>query len=154
MDTLKFHVGPLQFDILPRSAYGIYQFLGKLLRQSRGGLELDPSQMPENIREDELRPELSTIKEDRQLLNVILNQSSSGCFAETRFIDGYYCVPEEGSANTKRVFGLLAQLLALQTSASRHHADRPYGQLGAGGRSEAPPGNGAQLVTCRDLARK
>jgi hypothetical protein len=118
VDTLKFHVGPLQFDILPRSAYGIYQFLGKLLRQSRGGLELDPSQMPENIREDELRPELSTVKEDRQLLNVVLNQSSSGCFAETRFIDGYYCVPEEGSANTKRVFGLLAQLLALQTSAS------------------------------------
>jgi hypothetical protein len=61
-----------------------------------------------------LRPELSTVKEDRQLLNVVLNQSSSGCFAETRFIDGYYCVPEEGSANTKRVFGLLA----LQTSAS------------------------------------
>jgi hypothetical protein len=118
VDTLKFHVGPLQFEIVPRSAYGIYQFLGKLLRQSRGGLELDPSQMPENIREDELRPELSTIKEDRQLLNVVLNQSSSGCFAETRFIDGYYCVPEEGSANTKRIFGLLAQLLALQTSAS------------------------------------
>jgi hypothetical protein len=118
VDTLKFHVGPLQFDILPRSAYGIYQFLGKLLRQSRGGLELDPSQVPENIREDELRPGLSTVKEDRQLLNLVLNQSASGCFAETRFIDGYYCVPEEGSANTKRVFGLRAQLLALQTSAS------------------------------------
>jgi hypothetical protein len=117
-DTLKFRVGPLQFEILPRSAYGIYQFLGKLLRQSNGGLELDEGQIPEYIRKEDVRPELSSVKEDKQLLNVVLNQSSSACFAETRFIDGYYCVPEEGSANTKRIFGLLAQLLALQTSAS------------------------------------
>ena len=116
-DTLKFRVGPLQFEIVPRSAYGIYQFLGKLLRQSRGGPVLDQSQIPEYLREDEVRPELSTIREDKQLLNVVINQSSP-CFAETHFIDGNYCVPEEGSANTKRVFGLLAQLLALQTSAS------------------------------------
>jgi hypothetical protein len=57
------------------------------------------------------------VQEDRQLLNVVINQSSA-CFAETRFMDGNYCVPEEGSANTKRIFGLLAQLLALQTSAT------------------------------------
>ena len=117
-DTLKFHVGPLQFEILPRSAYAIYQFLGKLLRQQNGGVEFDESQIPEYIRKEEIRPELSTVREDKQLLNVVLNQSSSECFAETRFIDGYYCVPEEGSANTKRIFSLLAQLLALQTSAS------------------------------------
>ncbi len=117
-DTLKFRVGPLQFEILPRSAYAIYQFLGKLLRQQNGGLEFDESQIPEYIRKEDIRPELSTVKEDKQLLNVVLNQSTSSCFAETRFIDGYYCVPEEGSANTKRIFGLLAQLLALQTSAS------------------------------------
>ncbi len=117
-DTLKFHVGPLQFEILPRSAYAIYQFLGKLLRQQNGGLEFDESQIPEYIRKEDIRPELSTVREDKQLLNVVLNQSTSACFAETRFIDGYYCVPEEGSANTKRIFSLLAQLLALQTSAS------------------------------------
>jgi hypothetical protein len=117
-DTLKFHVGRLQFEILPRSAYAIYQFLGKLLRQQNGGLEFDESQIPEYIRKEDIRPELSTVREDKQLLNVVLNQSTSACFAETRFIDGYYCVPEEGSANTKRIFGLLAQLLALQTSAS------------------------------------
>jgi hypothetical protein len=114
-DTLRFHVGPLQFDILPRSAYGIYQFLGRLLRQSSSGAELV---VPDYIRVDEVRPELSTVREDRKLLNVVFNQSNSGCFAETHFVDGYYCVPEDGSANTKRIFGLLAQLLALQTSAS------------------------------------
>jgi hypothetical protein len=117
LDTLKFRVGPLQFDILPRSAYGIYQFLGKLLRQSRGGVELDETRIPDYVREDEVKPELSTVREDRKPLNVVLDQSSE-CFAQTRFIDGYYCFPEEGSANTKRIFGLLAQLLALQTSAA------------------------------------
>jgi hypothetical protein len=116
-DTLKFNVGLLRFEIVPRSAYGIYQFLGKLLRQSRGGLELDENRIPDFVREDEVRPELSTVPEDKSLLNIVTNQSA-GCFAETRFIDGYYCVPEEGSANTKRIFGLLAQLLALQTTAS------------------------------------
>ena len=116
-DTLKFHVGPLQFALLPRSAYGIYQFLGRILRQSGTGA-LDDAQIPDYIRRDELRPELSSVVEDHKLLNVVLNNSSGGCFAETRFIDGYYCVPEEGSANTKRIFSLLAQLLALQTSAA------------------------------------
>ena len=116
-DTLKFRVGPLQFALLPRSAYGIYQFLGRILRESGKGA-LDDSQIPPYLRRGELQPELSSIAEDHKLLNVVLNSSSGGCFAETRFIDGYYCVPEEGSANTKRIFGLLAQLLALQTSAS------------------------------------
>jgi hypothetical protein len=115
-DTLKFHVGPLQFALLPRSAYGIYQFLGRILRENSNGL--DDARIPDYIRRDELQPELSSVAEDHKLLNVVLNDSSGGCFAETRFIDGYYCVPEQGSANTKRIFGLLAQLLALQTSAS------------------------------------
>jgi hypothetical protein len=116
-DTLKFHVGPLEFNIVPRSAYAIFQFLGKLLKQSRGELRLDDSQIPPFIREEDEKPELSTVKEDSKLLNVVLNQSTN-CFAETHFIDGYYCVPEEGSANTKRIFGLLAQLIALQTSST------------------------------------
>jgi hypothetical protein len=37
---------------------------------------------------------------------------------DTHFIDGNYCVPEKGSANTKRIFALLSQLLALKTTAS------------------------------------
>ena len=114
-DTLKFRVGQLQFSLLPRSAYGIYQFLGKLLRQSRGGPDFE--EIPDYVRPDEVTPELSTIHEDKRLLNVVIGQSSD-CFAQTHFLDGHYCVPEEGSANTKRIFGLLAQLLALQTSAA------------------------------------
>jgi hypothetical protein len=116
-DTLKFRVGQLQFSLLPRSAYGIYQFLGKLLRQSQGGPEFDDSQIPDYVRPDELTPELSTVQEDKRLLNVVTGPANL-CFAQTHFLDTSYCVPEQGSANTKRVFGLLAQLLALQTSAA------------------------------------
>jgi hypothetical protein len=40
------------------------------------------------------------------------------CFVHTYFIDGDWCVPEQGSSNTKRIFSLLAELLALKTQAS------------------------------------
>jgi hypothetical protein len=40
------------------------------------------------------------------------------CFVYTYFFDGDYCVPEHGAANTKRVFSLLAELLALKTMAN------------------------------------
>jgi hypothetical protein len=39
------------------------------------------------------------------------------CFVHTWFEDGDYCVPEQ-AATTKRIFGLLAQLIAIQTAAA------------------------------------
>jgi hypothetical protein len=48
----------------------------------------------------------------------IVRQADGECFVDTRFIDGSYCVPERGSANTKRIFALLSQLIALKTSAA------------------------------------
>jgi hypothetical protein len=114
-DTLKFNVGALEFSLVTRSTYGIYQFLGKLLRQSRGGVDFE---VPAWVRPEDVRPELSTVQEDHKLLNVVFDRSAGSCFAETQFLDGIYCVPEDGSSNTKRIFGLLAQLLALQTTAS------------------------------------
>jgi hypothetical protein len=62
-------------------------------------------------------PILTTIREDSNLLNIV-TQPSGECFVETHFIDGSYCVPEKGSANTKRIFALLSQLIALKTSAA------------------------------------
>jgi hypothetical protein len=114
-DTLTFRVGSLQFRIEPRSAYGIYQFLGKLLKLSKDGFQLDESQLPQSI--DEASPDLSTVLDDNRLLNIVVNDGGP-CFVETQFYDGHYCVPEKGSANTKRIFGLLAQLIALQTTAA------------------------------------
>jgi hypothetical protein len=114
-DVLQFKAGPVQFRIVPRSAYGIFQFLGKILRQRMRELPPEPgAYLP---RPEEELPLLSTIREDDRLLNIDLNPSED-CFVETQFIEGTYCVPERHSANTKRIFGLLSQLIALQTTAS------------------------------------
>jgi hypothetical protein len=126
-DTLQFHVGPLTFKIVTRSTYSIYQFLGKLLKQARdlneqgdgpeANPEADDRESHPNIpRPDEVVPTLSTVHEDSNLLNIV-TQSSGACFVETHFMDGDYCVPEQGSANTKRIFALLSQLIALKTTA-------------------------------------
>ena len=37
---------------------------------------------------------------------------------EAHFFDGDYCVLEHDAANTKRIFSLLAELLALKTMAN------------------------------------
>jgi hypothetical protein len=130
-DTLQFQVGPLTFKIVTRSTYSIYQFLGKLLKQAREannraarqGAEANEETgeraeiRPNLPRDDEAVPILSTIREDSNLLNIV-TQPSGECFVETHFIDGSYCVPEKGSANTKRIFALLSQLIALKTSAA------------------------------------
>jgi hypothetical protein len=130
-DTLQFQVGPLTFKIVTRSTYSIYQFLGKLLKQAREANAQAPghgAEANEEIREaaeihanlprdDEIVPILSTIREDSNLLNIV-KQPSGECFVYTHFIDGDYCVPEKGSANTKRIFALLSQLIALKTSAA------------------------------------
>jgi hypothetical protein len=130
-DTLQFQVGPLTFKIVTRSTYSIYQFLGKLLKQAREannraarqGAEANEETgeraeiRPNLPRDDEAVPILTTIREDSNLLNIV-TQPSGECFVETHFIDGSYCVPEKGSANTKRIFALLSQLIALKTSAA------------------------------------
>ena len=53
--------------------------------------------------------------EDRHILTVA-RDSSIGCFAEVVFGGEYYCVPMRGAENTKRIIGLLAQLIALNTN--------------------------------------
>ncbi len=127
-DTLHFQVGPLTFKIVTRSTYSIYQFLGKLLKQAReanehaarqeiranDGTDERPETLPNLPRDDEIVPVLSTIREDSSLLNIV-TRSGGECFVDTRFIDGNYCVPEKGAANTKRIFALLSQLIALKT---------------------------------------
>jgi hypothetical protein len=130
-DTLQFQVGPLTFKIVTRSTYSIYQFLGKLLKQAREANEqvagprtepgvgaVDQAEPHPNLpRPDEMVPMLSTVHEDGKLLNIV-TQPSEECFVATHFIDGIYCVPEKGSSNTKRIFALLSQLIALKTQAS------------------------------------
>jgi len=116
-DTLTLRFGPYTFKILTRSTNSIYQFLGRLLRQQRD--HIPPSENAYLAGPEEVEPPtLSTQPGDPELLTIVPKQSSVPCFVHTYFFDGDYCVPEYGAANTKRIFSLLAELLALKTSSS------------------------------------
>jgi hypothetical protein len=110
--------GPqISFSITPRSAYGVFVFLGTLMKMQREHLE--PSHyayIPPNRPYAAEPPVLETVHEDPALITVMQNLGGQ-CFVHTWFEDGDYCVPEQ-AATTKRIFGLLAQLIAIQTAAA------------------------------------
>ena len=113
-DTLNFTVGPNLFKIVPRSAYAIFQLLGKILKDQENHDNDAP--LPPGISAEDAAPILTTVLGDQNLVTIV-KDANGDCFTETQFVDGHYCVPES-AANTKRIFGLLAQLIALQTSAT------------------------------------
>ena len=105
------------FTIVPRSAYGVFEFLGTIIRMQQG--LISPSQhayIPHNRQYASGLPTLQTVHADKYLMSVTKNLGGD-CFVHTWFEDGDYCVPEEKDT-TKRVFALLAQLIAIQTAAS------------------------------------
>jgi uncharacterized membrane protein YgcG len=103
--------------IVPRSAYGVFEFLGSIMKIRANKIGPLPSAyIPANRPSIAKPPILETIHEDPNLLVVTQNLGGE-CFVHTWFEDGDYCVPED-AATTKRVFGLLAQLIAIQTAAS------------------------------------
>jgi hypothetical protein len=105
------------FTIVPRSAYGVFKFLGMLMKIEREHIAPAPYAFIPLGREYALGPpQLETVHEDPPLMTVLQNLGGE-CFVHTWFVDGEYCVPEQ-AATTKRVFGLLAQLIAIQTAAN------------------------------------
>jgi hypothetical protein len=118
-DTFDFNVGPLKFRVVPRSAYGVFEFLGTVIKMETQGLApsdhayLPP---PPRGRQDEADPPRLLTTDNQLLLEIALN-GGPDCFSHTWFYDGDYCVPESAT-NTKRIFSLLAQLIAIETQAS------------------------------------
>jgi hypothetical protein len=119
-DTFLLRPSPdLEFRIVPRSAYGVFEFLGSLMKVERDKLQPLPgvTYIPPNAFEDETdSPTLVTTTPDQKLITVVAD-SSERCFSHTWFYDGEYCVPES-AMNTKRIFSLLSQLIAIETTAS------------------------------------
>ena len=104
-DLLTFEVlgtvlGPIRYEITTRSTFGIYQFLGRILATGATERILMYGRLDEN--------------EDPRLLAIDSN-AQDGCFVGLVFEGLGYCVPRQGAENTKRIFSLLAQLLALKT---------------------------------------
>ena len=116
-DILPIKVGPFTFRIVPRSAYGVFEFLGTLMKVQREHLLPLPDAYIPPGRDDVTEPPvLATVHDDPNLISVMRNIGGE-CFVHTWFNDGDYCVPEQ-AATTKRIFGLLAQLIAIQTAAT------------------------------------
>ena len=106
-DTLTFEVagsrfGTIQYAITTRSTFGIYRFLGSILRSGGEGA------ITVRGRRDLSEPEHIPLLEVRR-------DTSDGCFVDLHFDGFYYCVPRRGADNTKHIFSLLAQLIALRT---------------------------------------
>jgi hypothetical protein len=105
-DTLEFTFeggssGKIKFEIVPRSGFGIYQYLGHILA----------------LRQEQtfrMRGRLRVVEDTRIL--AVERSGTGGCLVDVNFEDEYYCVPLHGAENTKRIMGLLAQLVALNTS--------------------------------------
>jgi hypothetical protein len=100
-DTLTFKLGAIEYEIVTRSTFGIYRFLGGLLRNQDDMIML-------RGRKDRNEPDFFPLLE-------INRDSSGGCFVDLPFDEHYYCVPKNGAETTKSIFSLLAQLIALRT---------------------------------------
>jgi hypothetical protein len=120
-DTFNFNVGPIKFKIIPRSAYGVFEFIGTLIKIQRDHPAPAPTVYipPERAPEEQSLPILRTVPagDDHDLVRVVLGNGDGRCFVHSWFYDGDYCVPEDAT-NTKRIFSLLAQLIAIQTAAT------------------------------------
>jgi hypothetical protein len=95
----------VRLQVLPRSTFAIFQFLGHVVAaQEKGQIKLES---PEAIGNAPL---------DDDHLFVVTEGSGTGCFLSVNYGSRNYCIPEDGARNTKRILGLLAQLIALNTS--------------------------------------
>jgi hypothetical protein len=103
-----------------RSIYGVFNFLGRViaeerLHEARAATDNDAKAVARafyNPRGD--KPVAKAV--GFPLLNITGGQLGA-CFSSVSINNVYYCVPHEGGENTKRIFSVLSQLLALKTSA-------------------------------------
>ena len=123
-DYFPFQVGNIVFKIFPRSAYGVFEFLGNLIKIKQEQITPPVGQLVPYIpkeREQELAQEpmlwLSQNPTDHSLITIAKGATNTNCFAHTWFEDGDYCIPDNAET-AKTVIALLAQLIAIQTSAT------------------------------------
>jgi len=97
---------PVKVNVFPRSTFAIFQYLGRIVA---GGEEHEVNlRTPEAIGQPPL--------DDDDLFVVTRGGKGGACFLSVDYAGQTYCVPQDGALNTKRILGLLAQLIALNTS--------------------------------------
>jgi hypothetical protein len=90
---------PQTIEIILRSPYQIFQYLGGMVESGK----------PVTLYGD--RPDTT-----QGPLMVVGGGNYADCFAKVNYGGGTWCVPNAGSDNTKKIFQILNQLLALNTS--------------------------------------
>jgi len=121
-DTFKFTVAGATFRVTPRSAYGVFEFLGNQMRMKRKDIQPNLQKAffwnPPLGESDEsvVPPLLKTIDEEPPLITVV-PAGQGDCFVHSWYLNSDYCVPEDATT-TKQIVSLLAQLIAIQTQAS------------------------------------
>jgi hypothetical protein len=106
----------LQIEVTTRSIFEIFYYLGRIVN-SRQAVNL---QAFEDLPAERIVAEpLIEVQEGGHY-----SDDGGACFTEVTYERQSYCVPVEGAANTKRIFGILNALLALKQS----NADLPTTQ--------------------------
>ena len=86
----------VELHIMPRSAFAIFKYLGRIVAGGeRQRITLFSAEAID-------RPPFN----DDQLF-VVEEGAIAGCFVSEFFEGKFYCVPQEGAVNTKRILGLL-----------------------------------------------
>jgi hypothetical protein len=120
-DYFPFQVNGINFKIKPRSAYGVFKFLGQLIRDQQKRKDPDnpmtKAYLPSGRGDEAEQPVLWTVGDDQNLMQVVRETQNVSCFVHTWFDDGDYCIPEKAET-AKTIVSLLAQLIAIQTQAT------------------------------------
>jgi hypothetical protein len=121
-DNFQFQVGGQKFIVVPRSAYGVFEFLGTLIRMQRDHTPPYPGKAflwnpplgePD---EAEVPPLLKTVDGEPPLFSVV-PPGDKPCFVHTWYLNSDFCVTEDDTSS-KRIMSLLAQLTAITTQAT------------------------------------
>ncbi len=95
----------VKLTILPRSAFAIFQYLGRIVAAGeQGRIQLSSREAID----------YGPLHDD--FLFVVTDGSNGPCYLAVNYEGINYCVPAEGATNTKRILGLLVQLIALNTA--------------------------------------
>ena len=97
---------PVGLEIKPRSTFEIFNYLGRLVASGEAGV----------IHLSNLEDNATGAVPDDILFRVLPAVGVEPCFVTIVYAGTIYCVPSGTAPNTTRILGLLAQLLALNTS--------------------------------------
>jgi hypothetical protein len=95
----------VSIEIRPRSTFEIFHYLGGLIKAGDDGL------VPLSNLDD---ASLNGAKDN--ILFQVTQGGAQVCFVNVSYAGSNYCVPDGSAPNTTRILGLLAQLLALNTT--------------------------------------